>query len=319
VNLNAVVLSWRPRATISLAWKRRLRSIIRQTRWRQPPDPEPPCFPVNPKVSIVIPTCNRQTLLRRCLDSVRRGVDVPCETIVVDGRSADGTREWLASRNDVLVVLEPAAEGITKAVNRGFRLARSPYVMWLNDDAELVPGSVEAALELIERPDLSDVGLVGFYHTMRQERNRLDEVFLDGQCFGFFNVRGYPYANFGLLRRDLLERIGYADEGYVSFGWDPDLSLKVQLQAGLKVVGCRRALIRHAEHPDERRAFDVEHHLTRSNERLFAKWNLPGKFSYPDPRPAYQQFLRERKLIDDTEASVRPAPLERTGHTARRA
>lgn len=274
---------------------------------------------MNPKVSVVIPTCNRKTLLMRCLDSVRQGVNVPHETIVVDGMSADGTREWLAAQDRVLSVLEPAAEGITKAVNRGFRLACGTYVMWLNDDAELVPGSVEAALELIERRDLTDVGLVGFYHTMRQERNRLDEVFLDGQCFGFFNVRGYPYANFGLLRRDLLERIGYADESYASFGWDPDLSLKVQLEAGLKVVGCRQALIRHAEHPDERRAFDVEHHFARSNERLFAKWNLPAKFSYPDPRPAYQRFLRERKLIEDAEppgTAVRLPSSERMGHPA---
>jgi GT2 family glycosyltransferase len=252
---------------------------------------------VDPTVSIIIPTCNRQPLLIRCLASLRGTVRSPHETIVVDGKSGDGTREWLASQDDVLVVLEPAAEGVTKAVNRGFRLARGTYVMWLNDDAELLPDAVSEAIALIERPDMHDVGMVGFYHTMQQERNRLDEVDLDGRCYGFFNVRGYPYANFGLIRRELLERLGYADESYVSFGWDPDLSLKVQLEARLKVVGCRRALIRHEEHDDDRRAFDVEHHLGRSNERLFRKWKLPEKSGYPDPRPGYQRFMRERNLL----------------------
>ena len=252
---------------------------------------------VNPTVSIIIPTCNRKRLLARCLASVGEAVDMPREMIVVDGRSSDGTREWLASKDDILSVLEPAAQGVTKAVNRGFRLASGTYVMWLNDDAELLPHAVREAIALIERPDMQDVGMVGFYHTMKQERNRLDEVHLDGECYGFFNVRGYPYANFGLIRRELLERLGYADENYVSFGWDPDLSLKVQLEAGLKVVGCRRGLIRHEEHDDDRRAFDVEHHLTRSNERLFRKWKLPEKATYPDPRPAYQRFMRDRNLL----------------------
>ena len=33
------------------------------------------------------------------------------------------------------------------------------------------------------------------------------------------------------------------------------------------------------------------------NEKLFAKWKLPEKFSYPDPAPAYRQMLRDRALI----------------------
>jgi len=250
-----------------------------------------------PTVSIVVPTCNRLNLLMRCIESVRRTVDLPAEIIVVDGASRDGTRVWLASHPDILSVLEPTRAGPTQAVNRGFRVASGTYVMWLNDDAELLPAAVQAAVATIERADLEDVGMVGFYHTMRQERNRLDEVVQDGLTYGFFHVRGYPYANFGLLRRELLQRVGYADEDYVSFGWDPDLSLKVQIDARLKVVGCRRALLRHLEHNDERRAYDLEHHFHPSNARLFAKWNLPERGHYPDPRPAYQQFLRERHLL----------------------
>jgi hypothetical protein len=41
-------------------------------------------------------------------------------------------------------------------------------------------------------------------------------------------------TNFGLLRRALLERLGYLDERYYFCAWDPDLSLKVQREAGLK-------------------------------------------------------------------------------------
>jgi GT2 family glycosyltransferase len=112
-----------------------------------------------------------------------------------------------------------------------------------------------------------------------------------------YNVRGYPYANFGLLRRELLERLGYLDERYYFCGWDPDLSLKVQIDAGLKVIGCRRALIYHEELIDERKAEDLQRIVDADNARLFGKWNLPEKFRYPDPVPAYQSMLLCRALV----------------------
>ena len=38
--------------------------------------------------------------------------------------------------------------------------------------------------------------------------------------------------------------------------------------------------------------------IDEDNTKLFAKWDLPEKFSYPDPRPAYQAVMRERHLTD---------------------
>lgn len=247
-------------------------------------------------VSIVIPTFNRQEHLRRCIDGIRQNVTSPREVIVVDGGSTDGAREWLATRTDLRVILEPEREGAVKAFNKGFRAATGHYVMWLNDDAYVLPGSVEAAVAMIERPDLSDVGMVAFYHNWHNERNVLDRVEHDGETFELCHVRGSPYANFGLIRRGLLERLGFADERYYFFGFDPDLSLKVQREAGLEVVGCRQALIRHEEHHDDRKVADLS--IGREdNAKLFAKWNLPEPGCYPDPIPAYRQMLAERGLL----------------------
>ncbi len=255
-------------------------------------------------VSIVVPTFNRLPRLQRCVDQIGRHVTHPYELIVVDGGSNDGTRPWLADQRGLRVILESKREGAVKAFNKGFRAATGHYVMWLNDDAFPLPGSVEAAVDMIERPDLTDVGMVAFYHNWHSPRNVLDRVEHDGVSYELCHVRGYPYANFGLLRRSLLERIGFADERYYFFGFDPDLSLKVQLGEGLKVIGCRRALVYHEEHHDERKQADlpVGHD---DNAKLFAKWNLPEKGSYPDPGPAYQRMLAERGLV---ESATCPSP-----------
>jgi GT2 family glycosyltransferase len=138
--------------------------------------------------------------------------------------------------------------------------------------------------------------MVAFYHTFRQERNRLDSVVENGVTYSVYNVRGYPYANFGLLRRELLVRLGYLDERYFFCGWDPDLSLKVQLEAGLKVLGCRAALIDHDEIIDTRKTLDLRV-FDRDNDLLFRKWKLPERVSYADPAPEYQRIMRERELV----------------------
>lgn len=248
-----------------------------------------------PTVSIVVATYNRLERLKRCLAGVRENVAIPHEVIVVGGGAGDGTEEWLDTQPEVRFIRETRREGATRAYNKGFRAARGRYVMWLNDDAYPLPGAVEAAVRTIERPDLADVGMIAFYHNLDREWNRLDSVEHEGLIYSVYNVRGVPYANFGLLRRELLERLGYLDERYYFCAWDPDLSLKVQREAGLGVVGCRQALVYHEELIDERKTEDLAI-VDEDNAKLFAKWNLPEKFSYPDPAPAYQRMLRERGL-----------------------
>jgi len=248
-----------------------------------------------PVVSIVIPTCNRLLLLRRCIEAVRAHVTLDKEVIVVDGASADGTGAWLAGQSGLRVITESAREGPVRAFDKGFRAASGTYLCWLNDDTYPLPGAVQAAVDMIERPDLADVGLVAFYHDFDRERNRLDDVWHEGRRFSVYNVRGYPYANFGLMRRELLVRLGYLDLRYRFAAWDPDLSLKVQLEAGLKVAGCRRAFIVHDELMDARKEADLAH-LEADNALLFEKWKLPPRDSYPDPGPAYRAFLRQRGL-----------------------
>ena len=246
-------------------------------------------------VSIVVPTFNRFARLRRCIDKIGQNVPMPHEVIVVDGGSTDGARDWLAERRELRVILEPTREGAVKAFNKGFKAATGHYVMWLNDDAYPLPGSVENAVAMLERQDLPDLGMVAFYHNWHSERNVLDRVTRDGESYELCHVRGYPYANFGLLRRSLLQAVGFIDERYYFFAFDPDLSLKVQREAGKLVLGCRTALVHHDEYHDDRKVGDLS--VGREdNEKLFAKWNLPPPGGYPDPVPGYRALLASRGI-----------------------
>ncbi len=249
------------------------------------------------RISIVIGTYARFEPLKRCISAVRANLRQPYEIVVVGGGLDESSKTWLADQPDITFLREAHRAGATRAYNRGFRAASGHYVMWLNDDSHPLPGAVEAAVRMIERPDLDDVGMVAFYHNHVRSRNRLDSVERDGVTYGVYNVRGVTYANFGLLRRSLLEQVGYLDERYYFCAWDPDLSLKVQRHAGLRVIGCRDALIRHDELMDDRKVGDAAA-AEADNAALFAKWNLPERFCYPDPIPRYRAMIRALTLAD---------------------
>jgi len=223
-------------------------------------------------VSVVIPTLNRLPMLKRCLQSLRDHAPDCTELIVVDGGSTDGTRDFLAEQKGVHTILEDGPQGMVRAVNKGFRAADREYTMWLNDDTVVMPYAIGNAVNFIGLPAHADVGLVAFYHDTPVRRNVHAEITVEDIVYRILNIRGVPYANFGLGPTDVFSRVGYADERYHTYGWDPDLSLKVW-DAGMRVAGCPGALIRHFETQDETRAAGSKA-FKADNDKLFRKWGL---------------------------------------------
>lgn len=145
-------------------------------------------------------------------------------------------------------------------------------------------------------PPLADLrftglGMVALYHNEHRTRNVLHEVRRSHSTYHINHVRGYPYANFGLLRRDVLERIGWLDERFRFCAFDPDLALSLQIDHGLAVIGCPEALVHHDEDHDERKLEDVPTGRN-DNVRLFEKWKLPSAGKYADPKPVYDRMMR---------------------------
>ncbi len=252
-------------------------------------------------LSIVIATYPRRSRIEACVRAVRANVRPPYELIVVDGGSTDGTREWLREQPDVRLHVETPRAGCCRAYDLGLRLATGRYVTWLNDDSVPSPGAYDAAMELLERPDMRDAGMVALYHTHHDPWNELHGFDANGQRWGVLHVRGWPYANFGVLRRSLLAQLGYLDTRYYFCGWDPDLALKVQRDARLHVLSTPAACVRHEELRDARKLSDADARA-RDNRRLFEKWKLPAKGAFPDPRPGYAALLTRRGLIGNPAA-----------------
>jgi glycosyltransferase involved in cell wall biosynthesis len=118
-----------------------------------------------PRVSVVIPTFNRATLVCEAIDSVL-GQAITClEVIVVDDGSTDGTGEIIRSRygERIRYLCQPNT-GRSVARNRGIGAASGQYLLFLDSDDLLLPRALERESAYLDaRPDVDVVYTDGYF------------------------------------------------------------------------------------------------------------------------------------------------------------
>jgi GT2 family glycosyltransferase len=107
-------------------------------------------------IAVVVPTMGRPDHVERCVRSVLAGTVAPTEVIVVDQSADDATRRRLEPLGERVRWVHQARPSTSAARNRGVELAATEYVGLLEDDGEVEPGWLAAALRSLEelgRPD----------------------------------------------------------------------------------------------------------------------------------------------------------------------
>lgn len=113
-----------------------------------------------PVLSIVIVTWNSEHVIEACLTALARN---PCsetqELIVVDNHSKDSSAAIAQSHAGVALVRSERNVGYGRALNLGARSATGEFLLFLNADVRVGPGSLDAMLAAARAGDR--VGLVG--------------------------------------------------------------------------------------------------------------------------------------------------------------
>ncbi|MFC7193467.1 glycosyltransferase family 2 protein [Halosimplex aquaticum] len=106
----------------------------------------------SPQVSVIIPTYNRATLVKRAIQSVLNQTFKDFELIIVDDASDDETPEVIDSINDAR--LEYIRHDLNRhggaARNTGIKYASGKYIAFLDDDDEWYPTKLERQVERFE-------------------------------------------------------------------------------------------------------------------------------------------------------------------------
>lgn len=107
-------------------------------------------------LAIVIVSYNTRERTLACLRSaLSEPAGVPTELVVVDNDSADGTAEAIERELPSVTVIRSGDNiGFARAVNLGVEAVSAKYVLLLNPDTVVLPGSLRALLEFaIEHPE----------------------------------------------------------------------------------------------------------------------------------------------------------------------
>lgn len=161
-----------------------------------------------PELSIIFGTFNRLPHLKKAVDSIRSSAEgISYEIIVADGGSSDGSRAWLETQKDV-VVIDGGMDGAVVAFNKAWQASRGKFIANFNDDSEYLGDALRAGVKTFSTPGaLTIPGQVAF------------ESDLYGQ-WKVESIHGFAYANFGITRRDVVQKVCAAQCGPSHF-WNP--------------------------------------------------------------------------------------------------
>ena len=204
---------------------------------------------------------NQFALTLAALASLRANFPGLIQLILVDSGSSDETRQIKRYVHGAQILRLDQNIGFLRGCNAGLRLATAETLLFLNNDIELTPGAVDAALvRLRSDPAIGAVGAkLICTHGLLQEAGCI--IWRDGWTTGYMRdasplapevnfVRDVDYcsAAFLLTRTALVQELDGFDEAFApAYYEDTDLCLRIQ-EAGYRVVYDPAVLVRHLEY-----------------------------------------------------------------------
>lgn len=191
-------------------------------------------------ISVVIPTHNRPVEAEAAVRSVlAQDYDGPLEVIVVfDGEDPRDLPVPDRPNFECRGIRNDRTRGLAGARNAGILAAKHPFVAFLDDDDEWLPGRLTPQLDIFrEHPETVLVGGGISAVTAHGEFERLCPEIVTHRDLLLERVTELHSCTYVIRRSDLLGRLGLVDEELPgSFGEDYDLILRASKLAPIRAV-----------------------------------------------------------------------------------
>ena len=181
-------------------------------------------------ISIIIPTYNRATILRKILDCVIAQTFQDWECLIVDDHSTDNTENvvsFYTKQNARFVyVKNNRTKGSQGARNTGILTAKGEWICLFDSDDVMYPNYLEKMMAAIN--DNTDVVICKalICNNIGKECGRLDRIYSDNYHADLLRERCYVAYDVTLIRKKKLLEIGLLDESCPSMQeWDTHLRL----------------------------------------------------------------------------------------------
>lgn len=114
------------------------------------------------KISVIIPTYNRGSLIERSVKSVLEQDYHNLEVIIVDDCSTDNTKEVIGSLDDgrIKYIQHTYNNGANAARNTGIKAAKGDYIAFQDSDDEWMPEKLSKQVKIFDDSDDKNLGIV---------------------------------------------------------------------------------------------------------------------------------------------------------------
>lgn len=272
----------------------------------------------HPRVSIIIPVYGEAEHTLHCLRSIATTKTLASyEVIVVDDCSPDHTPDLLTLVNGIRLIRNETNLGFLRNCNKAAAAARGDYLLFLNNDTEVLRGWLDALLKTFTlRPNVGLVGSKLIYPDHRlQEAGGI--IFSDGSGLNYGRDDDASRPEYSYLRevdycsgasimvpRPLFEEVGGFDERFTpAYYEDTDLAFTIR-KAGYQVLLQPLSRVIHYEGVTSGTdtSTGTKAYQVVNKEKFLAKWKdvLARYGSRSDPRVLVRERqARARVLIVD--------------------
>lgn len=246
-------------------------------------------------ISIIIVSWNTARFLENCLASILANPPtLPFESWVVDNASADGSPRMVREKFPQVHLVENRENvGFARANNQAIQQCTGKYILLLNPDTLVAPGALQALVDFLDqRPEAGAAGAKnlkpdGSLQISSHPRPTLSREFwrlLHLDALSSYAV--YPMAKWDtnqpqevdvvggaclLLRKEVLEQVGFLDEDYFMYSEEIDLCYRIQ-RAGWRIYWVPQAEVVHfGGQSTQQVPTEMFLNLYRSNIKYFRK------------------------------------------------
>jgi glycosyltransferase involved in cell wall biosynthesis len=239
---------------------------------------------MNPLISIIIPSYNRENLIREALDSIIEQTYTNWECIVIDDRSTDGTdailKEYSNRDNRFIVISKPLElkQGASVSKNLGLQLARGEYIQFLDSDDILAENKLEKQFDALKKEDekvisvcvtsnfkeIKDAVVLDFDRKDYLNFNNPEEYFeLIGEIGGYYAPESF------LISKGLIDFSGHWNEN-LTLNDDGEFFFRIIYNSS-KIVFINETFVRHRQSTGDN--LSILNSLQKANS-LLNSWKI---------------------------------------------
>ena len=265
-------------------------------------------MPDDPRVSVIITTHNRATLLPRAVHSVLAQTYGDYEIIVVDDGSSDDTQAVIADFEDQRIrsVRRNRSGGASAARNTGISKSRGEYIAFLDDDDEWTPTKLERQVAILDSspPTVAMVyGWVDFVDDLTGDVSHRERITMEGDVFDSLVAMRTPGPTSVLMvRTSVAGEIDGFDESLPRHN-DIDFICRISKQYHVALLP-EVVLIHHGGHGHERISDNTPQSISHAVSQL--RRHMVTYADELDRRPkAHAAVLRSIAVMEFMSGNIR--------------